>query len=201
MRNLKSILLPVVLAALLAVNGYGQATPNSTTLSAAVNATTDVINVASASGVTVGDLAFVDKEAMSVLVINGTALTVERGVDGTLASSHTSGETIYIDSPTYFHSGGRPIAGGIRAGLAGSCTSTEELALPFIDTPTGDLYRCTNSELDKEISVGRVLSKLDLDLNLQTTSDTRQVELNSRNFTATTGDAIGFRRTDYRATE
>ena len=62
-------------------------------LSSAVNASTTQFTVTSALPFAPGMLLTIDDEAMSVLASNLTAntLTVQRGVDGTSAASHTSG--------------------------------------------------------------------------------------------------------------
>lgn len=187
MKNfLKNIWLAVILAVIYAPVAWSQHTLGSSTLSAAVDRTTNTITISAdtTDGVDVDDIAFVDREAMKVTTVSGTTLTVNRGVDGTQARPHTSGETIYIDKPRYF---------GLPFVAAGSCTSTTELVLPRIDTATGEVYRCTNSEWDREIPAARLKTKLDLHMVLDTTSDDRQVRINSRNFsTITSGSSIGF---------
>ena len=185
MKNfLKNIWLAVCLAVISAPIAWSQATMRSTTLSAAVSLTDTTLTVASATGITVGMTYLVDKESGTVSAISGTRLTVNRRSN---ISGHTSGEVIYVDLGNYF--GLDPSGTGIPFG---SCTSANELVLPRIDPASGDIFRCTNSEWAQELNVGGLEAKLDLDLDLKTTSDGRQVELNSRNFTQTSGSSIGF---------
>ncbi len=190
MRNiLRKLLMAAFLAVMFAAQGWSQETLDSTTLGAAVDATTNTITLAAdtTEGVKVGDMAFVDREAMRVTAVSTLTLTVTRGSGPTVATSHTSGETIYIDDPEIF---GLTWDGKLPWG---SCTSATMGATPRIDLYTGDIYRCTNSEWDREVYAGRVKAKLDLDLNLQTTSDARIVKLNSRDYTQTGGgSSIGF---------
>lgn len=185
-RTLQKLCLAVMACVLAATSGWAQSALRSSTLSATISDSATSFSVASASGVTAGMLAYVDREAMRITAVSSNTLTVTRGQEGTVAEGHTSGETIWMDSPQYFSS--TPFT------PLGACTSTTDLErTPLVHTPSGALIRCTNSEWDVEERIGRISSKLDLDLNLNTTSDGRQVELNSRNFTQTSGDSIGFR--------
>ena len=187
MKNfLKNIWLAVLLAVISAPIAWSQATMRSTTLSAAVARTgVSNISVASATGIAVGMTYFVDNEVGTITSVSGTTLGVTRRSGIT---AHTSGETIYVDLANYF--GLEPSGTGPPFG---SCTSTNEVVLPRIDPATGDIFRCTNSEWDREIPTARLKSKLDLHMLLDTTSDDRQVRINSRNFsTITSGSSIGF---------
>ena len=143
MRNfLKTMFLAALLAVISVQLGWGQHTMTSTTLSAAVTRAATTISVASATGVVVTDIAFVDDEAMRVTAISGTTLTVTRGVAGTGTTRHASGATIYIDEPRYFGTDpantGAPVSGT-------PCTSTVELVLPRVDPRTGQIWNCTGS--------------------------------------------------------
>ena len=190
MRNiLKKLLMAAFLAVIFVPQGWSQETLDSTTLGAAVNATTTTITIAAdtTEGVKVGDVAFVDREAMKVTVVNSLTLTVTRGFGPTVATSHTSGETIYIDDPELF---GLTWDGKLPSG---SCTSAGMGATPRIDLYTGDIYTCTSSEWAKVLNVAGLKSKLDLHLLLDTTSDDRAVRINSRTYsTISGGTALGF---------
>lgn len=76
---------------------------STTTLSAAVTKTADQIVVASASGTycVVGNYLYVDRELMKILAINGTTLTVDRGVEG-IVSGHASSKGVYIGTAEMF---------------------------------------------------------------------------------------------------
>ncbi len=188
MKNiLKNIWVAVLLAVISAPVAWSQHTMGSGTLAAAVSSNADQITVSAntTDGVAVGDIAFVDREAMKITAVNSLTFNVTRGVDGTQGRPHTSGETVWIDKARYF---------GLAFVTFGSCTSTSELVIPRIDTATGDLYYCTNSEWDRRVNVGGLKSKLDLHLLLDTTSDDRAVRLNSRNYSTITsgGTQLGF---------
>jgi hypothetical protein len=119
--------------------GYSQATLSSTTLGAAVSdAKTQSIKVSSATSITAGTtILFVDEEAMSVNAISGTTATVTRGSNGTRASTHASGATVYHGQPNYFIT--KDKAEG------SSCASTSELVLPVINITNGNRYNCISS--------------------------------------------------------
>ena len=189
MKFLKHLGLAISMIALMAVSGWSQLTLGQTTLSSAVSLTPARIFVASSSpsarGIVVGMLAVIDREVMTITAVSGTTLTVTRG--GGTVTSHTSGEVVYIDYPQNI--GLNPAGSGAPIG---ACTSTAERVLPRLDPATGDLYRCTNSEWDREVSFARLKSKLDLPLTFATTSDGRTITLNSRNYTQTSGSSIGF---------
>lgn len=74
----------------------------ATTLSAAVAETADVITVASATGITAPGpnksartIVWVDREAMEVVALNSTVLSVVRGVLGTMRVAHSSGQRVW----------------------------------------------------------------------------------------------------------
>ncbi len=113
-----------------------QTTVNSTTLSSAVaNSTTNTITVASASTIVVGHVVFTDYEAMRVLVISGTTLTVMRGDLGTRASAHSNGQIVFTGAPERFYS---------QDPAYGSCTRSAIEYLPWINIRNGNLWTCDN---------------------------------------------------------
>lgn len=61
----------------------------STTLAGAADAYTNVINVTSATGFAAGSYCQVDSELMKIQAVNGTSISVFRGVRGTQALAHT----------------------------------------------------------------------------------------------------------------
>lgn len=121
-------------------------TLTSTTLSAAVSQPSgstpaaSVIAVASATGInapsvtngTQGTMLFVDREAMRVISITGTNITVLRGQEGTRAAGHVSGATVWIGNPNWFKDRD-PI---------GTCTLSGEYSSPWINVTTGAIYVC-----------------------------------------------------------
>lgn len=60
----------------------------STTLAGACSATSNIINVTSATGFVAGSYCMVDSELMKIQVVNGTSIGVFRGVYGTQAVAH-----------------------------------------------------------------------------------------------------------------
>ncbi len=137
MRNLTKI---TILVALLLVVGasapaFGQASLNTTTLSAAITSTqVRVITVASATGFTAGTTSlYVDRELMAIQAVSGTTITVRRGMGGTKASTHASGAAVYAGLTHYFSSTDR----------AGSCTAASEAVLPVINVANGRIWQCS----------------------------------------------------------
>ena len=174
MNKAKSLILALLLT-VVAVPAFGQTDLNSTTLNEAVNNSETRIDITSASSVSVGDIAFVDKEAMVVLVVDSTnnRIRVQRGFAGTLADDHSNGATIWIDRPDRF----------IKKDLAGACTSASEFPpyKPLINVSNGNRYRCQSSQWDRIEVISRIEA-----------SYGNTVRINSRNFNNTSGDAIGF---------
>lgn len=138
MRNITKI---TILAALLLLVGapvYAQTVLTPTTLSAAVSSgSIKTIVVASATGFTAGQtVAYVDRELMNVLAVNGTTITVARGMNGTAATPHASGAYVFVGVPQAFST----------STPAGSCTRSNELYLPKIDTKTGYISDCLGGQ-------------------------------------------------------
>lgn len=139
MKTLRSLLATVGLVLAFAVSAFAQTTVTSTTLAAAVGATDSQINVASATGVEVNDrVAIVSDnrvaEFVRVRAINGTFLTVSRGVDSR-AIAHLSGATVYHAPEAQFYRAD-PMPGS-------ACTSTSELYLPHINTTSKTISQCS----------------------------------------------------------
>ena len=125
-----------------------QTTGTTTTLAAAVTAAGQAgetssatqINVASATGIVVGDLVAVLRagrvaEFMRVTAINGTYLTVSRGIDSR-AVAHLNGATLYVDPEANYYRGADP---------SGACTRATEQYLPHINRTTGVVSECSTA--------------------------------------------------------
>lgn len=110
---------------------------NSTTLSAAIaDNTTQVISLASTTNVSVGDLLFVDREAMLVQTVSPTKVT--RGTRGTPATPHVTAALVYTGATSrFFSSIPRP---GLT--VSGACTRASIRFLPMIALPLGDVFDC-----------------------------------------------------------
>ena len=109
-----NLFLAGVLGLLLAViPAQAQTALTTTTLSEAVDDSETTIDIASATGVLVGDIVFLDREAMRVLTVDTTnnRITVQRGVAGTSASAHANSSVIWHEAP----------AGLTGSSRAGSC--------------------------------------------------------------------------------
>lgn len=133
MNKIKNSLILALLALSFSSVAKAQDTWNATTLSAAVTAGQNEITVASASGISAGYVAYVDREAMRVNSISGTTLRVTRGAEGTRAMPHLSGAAILVDDPAYFG----------EFDVAGACTAAGEKVLPRININNGKLFDCT----------------------------------------------------------
>lgn len=177
-------LLVLVASLLLAVStSWAQATLTSTTLSAAITGTsTQTFTVASATGFSANRIAYVDREALRITAVSGTTITAVRGISGTRAATHTSGQTIYVGPGDYFTTYDR----------SGSCTSTSELVLPLINVSNGNIFQCTSSVWARQELLTTVTGTFGNNLDLTTVSDGKPVRINSRNFAQTSGSSIGF---------
>ena len=110
----------------------------STTLTAAINATTQQIPVASATGFNnlnppdfIQTVLFCDKEAMVLTQnINQLVATVQRGALGTTAKSHASGATVYVGKPSQY---------GL-SDPSGAFNAPGDAYLPLVVIPTGRIW-------------------------------------------------------------
>src|ERR1019366_2773373 len=103
-----------------------QASFTSTTLSAAVTTPvttpggssppTNMVTLASGTGVTKTTLLYADRELMGVLDISQSpTFKVARAISGTLISAHASGATVKVGQPQYFGNTEKPIGGACTA--------------------------------------------------------------------------------------
>jgi len=145
---------------------YGQAVMQSTTLSAAVTADSQlVLSVASVTNIlapgvqaTQGGIGFgtganyyllmIDREVMRVNAVNANAspaqVTVERAVYGTKASLHASGTKVWTGPANYFGMQD-PGAGYVEPVANTPCTATTLKVLPKLEPSTGRAWTCGNS--------------------------------------------------------
>jgi hypothetical protein len=138
-KTLRSFGLAAALVALSVLSVSAQTTVTATTLSNAVAAGDATVTLASATGVAVGTQLFVDLEAMTVTAISSTLATVTRGVDGTMPAAHAAAAAVYAGST----GSNGPF---VRANPpVGTCVATTELFNLRINTRTGDVWRCLNS--------------------------------------------------------
>jgi len=79
----------------LADTAYKAETTPSSTLSSSIDATATTLTVASATGFPTAPFRVkVDSEVLYVTAVSGAVFTVTRGVDGTVAASHSGGATV-----------------------------------------------------------------------------------------------------------
>lgn len=126
-----------LIAGLFTSSAFAQTNPNSTSQTALAAAITSIsatsLRVNSATGAAAGSTSLVvDAEVMDIAAVNGTTLTVVRGMAGTRATTHASGAVAYI--------GTRPIVDTV--GRYGSCTTSPN---PVLVPTEGRLYTCSNS--------------------------------------------------------
>ena len=149
MKRLYSLCIVALMLLAFVPNVHAQATVNSTTLSTAITTPTpntgpgNLVTVASlgsgSTAIAVGNVLFMDGEAMIVTVIptSGSTLTVRRAQLSTNAQTHPANALIYYGLPQYFSSGvpGRQLYGG-------TCVAANQAANPTIDTVNRTFWNC-----------------------------------------------------------
>lgn len=131
------------------VSAHAQIILTNTTLSAAIaDGSVRTFNVASATNInapsyqdnTKNTYLYVDRELMNVETVQGTLLTVTRGLAGTIANGHAASATVFL-IPGYL--------GTFWFGLpapAGLCTRTSAIALPVISPTSGTISDCLGGQ-------------------------------------------------------
>lgn len=144
MKALRSFVLALAAVVVGSVPAFAQTTLNSTTTTAAVTATQQIIPLTSVTSISAGsrnvagDLLWIDAEAMQVNALDTVALTatVTRGVRGTGGRAHVSGVVVWTGPARRFY----------QNDVVGSCTAANEEFLPHINTTNGNAYQCSSSE-------------------------------------------------------
>lgn len=88
---------------------------------------------------------YVGREQMRVTAVNGTALTVVRGVNGTVAVPHPSGDMVLFGPARFFYvndPGAIPGTGGGISGVA--CTAANVIVSPWLNIRTGGQWLCSS---------------------------------------------------------
>lgn len=91
---------------------------------------------------------FVDRELMLVIAVNGTQLTVARGINGTVAAPHLTGAMVLVGKPIWFYAfdpGGGPTAQGFISNV--SCTLANVVATPWVNIRSGAQWYCNPTSL------------------------------------------------------
>ena len=89
---------------------------------------------------------YIDREELEIRTVpsTGTVVQVRRGVNGTTASAHASGQMVLCGPAIAFYTndpGGTPATGGSVGGLA--CTTANVLVTPWINVRTGAQWLCS----------------------------------------------------------
>jgi hypothetical protein len=151
------------------LGAFAQTILTMTTLSAALNAPSDVPSagsgltscflVASATGITgpslsnptvpaansTGTTLYVDREAISVTSVSSTTVCGVRGADSTAARAHASGALVFV-IPDYLDTYSGTPYGTPPAVPSGSCTRSKELVLPRIQFISGLISDCVGGQ-------------------------------------------------------
>jgi len=88
---------------------------------------------------------YIGREQMRVTAVNGTQLTVVRGVNGTVAAPHPNGDMVLFGPARFFYvmdPGGIPGAGGGISGVA--CTQANVQVSPWLNIRTGAQWLCSS---------------------------------------------------------
>ena len=117
---------------------FAQTTLNSTTTTAALTATQQIIPLTSVTNIAAKDFLFLDRELAQVQSCDSTALncTVTRGRQSTRGRAHASGVVVYTGVASRFY----------LDDVVGTCTATAEEFLPHINITNGNIYQCSSSE-------------------------------------------------------
>ncbi len=146
--KIKNLFLALAFAGLFPLAAYAQLyTLSQTTLSAAISDGQTTFAVASLTGITVQtntnatDI-YIDRELMQVTAVNSTTdtVTVIRGVSGTQAAAHASGDMVLAGPPAAF------INYDPEGACSGTAPTTPTMAVPAaptINTRTGAQWLCS----------------------------------------------------------
>jgi len=118
---------------------------NYTTLSAAMTATATTLTLTSASAVgtatvgapAVGNMLYVEHEAMVITAITGTRVTVNRGQSGTFAAAHATSAQVFTGPGSAFRQADPPLQ---------ACTTATMGVRPWINVINGNIWQCVSSK-------------------------------------------------------
>ena len=133
--KLSRILLTLALVAC-ALPVQAQTTMTTTTLSANQAADANVMSVTSATGFTVGNFIWVDSEQQQITAITGTAISVRRAQNGTLARAHDNSDRVYTGAANHFQTSDPDYGADCTRG-AGTAAY-----MPWINVRTGNFWVC-----------------------------------------------------------
>jgi len=171
MKNYFKIAVLTILVALCASTGFAQQnTLGQTTLAANVNgqylgsvfganvpapvliqvaSATNIVGINPNLGITASQpnqtYLFIGREQMRVTAVNGTQLTVVRGVNGTVATPHPSGDMVLFGPARFFYvndPGGTPSSFGGVSNVG--CTPANVVVTPWLNIRTGEQWICSS---------------------------------------------------------
>lgn len=88
---------------------------------------------------------YIGREEMRVTAVNGTALTVVRGVNGTVATPHPSGDMVLFGPARFFYVNDPGGIVGANGGISGvACTPANVIVSPWLNVRTGAQWLCSS---------------------------------------------------------
>lgn len=121
-----------------------------------VTSATGIVAANPQLGITAGQpnfqsMLYVDREAMLVVGIQGTALTVVRGSSGTVATPHSIGAMVLIGQPRFFYvtDPGASAGNGPGSGTVSNvpCVLANVVVSPWLNIRTGSQWYCNPTSL------------------------------------------------------
>jgi hypothetical protein len=91
---------------------------------------------------------YVDRELMLVLAVNGTVLTVARGINGTIAAPHNTGAMVLVGKPIWFYAfdpGGSTTVPGFVSNV--TCVLNNVVVTPWVNIRSGAQWYCNPTSL------------------------------------------------------
>lgn len=122
-------------------------TMQSTTLAGSIGPSDVSLGLASTTGITSGvTILYIDREAMLVLAnpVNNRISRVFRGVQGTAATGHASGTTVYYGPPESF----------AVVDPSGTIAPEQNIYLPRVVIPTGNVWQDNGSGVWERVGGG-----------------------------------------------
>jgi hypothetical protein len=110
---------------------FAQSPFTAVTFTSAAGSRDQAIVLSSVAGIAAGTELFSGHEGMTVIKITGSSVTVQRGVDGTRASSHLAGDVVYAG--TAFS----------QRDPQGACSLAASALPEWIYPANGSLWSCT----------------------------------------------------------
>lgn len=135
--TIRRILLTVTLCLGMAPALSAQTLITNTTLAAALSATAQTMTVASATGFTVGNNAWIDQELVQITSVNGVAIGIQRGQTGTAARAHANARRVLTGNIAHFQQTDPLTLNGTCARGAGEAAFS-----PWINVRTGVISVC-----------------------------------------------------------